>query len=106
MKYNTALTPKNFSKLVQPTGNVYESAVVIAKRAKQVVIKTKEELQEKVATFTSPVDNAEEVVENKEHIEFSKHYERQPKPTVIATEEYLANKIMYRYPDEETSPVI
>ena len=103
MKNNTALTPRNFSELVQPTGNIYETAVIIAKRAKQIAFKTKEELNEKFAEFVSHSDTLEEVFENKEHIEISKYYERQPKPTMISTEEFLTDEVMYRYPDEDTS---
>ena len=104
MKQNTALIPRDFVELMQPTGNVYETTIIIAKRAKQIALKTKEELNEKFSEFVSHADNLEEVFENKEHIEISKYYERQPKPTITSTEEFLAGGVMYRYPDEEISP--
>ena len=93
-------------ELVKPTGNIYETTVIIARRAKQIAVKTKEELDAKLAEFISHSDNAEEIFENKEHIEISKSYEKQPKPVIIATEEFLANKMMYRYPEEAASPKI
>ena len=88
MKQSTTLAPKNFAELVQATGNIYEAVVIISKRAKQIVVKTKEELNERFSEFVSHTDNLEEVFENKEHIEISKYYEKQPKPTIVATEEF------------------
>lgn len=105
MKTKKTLIPRNFADLVKPTGNLYESIVVIAKRSKQIVLKTKEELNDKLAEFATQADNLEEVFENKEHIEISKFYEKQPKPTTIATEEFLTDKITYRYADTEASAV-
>ena len=90
-------------ELVQPTGNIYEAVVIIAKRAKRIAFRTKEELKEKFAELVSNSDTLEEVFENKEHIEISKYYEKQPKPTNIATEEFLTDEVMYRYSDEEAS---
>jgi len=106
MKQSIALTPKNFAELVKLTGNIYETTVIISKRAKQISLQTKEELNAKFAEFESRTDNLEEVFENEEHIEISKYYEKQPKPTVIATEEFLAGEIVYRYFDEEPAPSI
>jgi len=103
MKQSIALTPRNFVELVKSTGNIYETTVIIAKRAKQIAVKTKEELDAKLAEFISHSDNVEEVFENKEHMEISTSYEKQPKPVIIATEEFLADKMMYRYPEEATS---
>lgn len=103
MKSKTALTPRNFMELVTPTNNIYETTVIIARRAKQIAFKTKEELNNQLAEFGSAI-YMEEGVENKEHIEISKLYEKRPKPVTIATEEFLADKIMYRYPDVEASP--
>ena len=104
MKRSVALTPKNFVELVKPTGNIYETTVIAAKRAKQIAFKTKEELDTKIADFIAHAsDSLEEVFENQERIEISKSYEKQPKPTILATEELLTNKIMYRYLDSDTS---
>ena len=104
MKYSTVLIPRNFVDLVEPTGNIYETTVMIAKNAKRIVVKVKDELDAKLAEFASHTDNSEEVSENKEHIEISKFYEKQPKPAIISTEEFLAGKVMYHYPDEATIP--
>ena len=104
MKQNISLAPKNFIALVEPTDNIYETTMIVAKRAKQIVVKTKGELDAKFAAFTTHTDNLEEIFENKERIELSKYYENKLKPTILATEDFLADKIRYRYPDEEASP--
>jgi len=107
MKRSIALTPRNFEELVKPTGNIYETAAIIAKRAKQIALRTKEELDARVADVTAPTtDNLEEVLENQERIEISKSYEKKPKATILSTEEFLADKIMYRHLDETTSPSV
>lgn len=84
------------------TGNMYMSVAVISKRANQVAVKLKEELNSKLAEFATTVDNLEEVFENREQIEISKYYERLPKPTNLAIEEFLEGKVYVRKPDEVT----
>ncbi len=96
-----SLITRNLADIAEPTGNIYESLAVIAKRAKQISTSTKEELSSKLAEFASSVDNLEEIFENREQIEISRFYERMPKPTTQATEEFLEEKIMFRYPDPE-----
>jgi len=95
------LITRDVDKLAVNTGNVYESLVIISRRARQIAIKQKEELNSKLAEFASTVDNLEEVFENREQIEISKFYERMPKPATLATEEFNENKIMYRKADVE-----
>lgn len=85
------------------TGNVYETVVVISKRANQIGAEIKEELTNKLNEFASHVDNLEEIFENREQIEISKFYERLPKPSSIAVQEYLENKIYYRKPSTESN---
>lgn len=80
------------------TGNLYESTVVVSKRANQINQEVKEELTNKLAEFASHTDNLEEIFENREQIEVSKYYERQPKPHAIAIQEFLDDKIYYRNP--------
>jgi DNA-directed RNA polymerase subunit K/omega len=70
--------------------------VIISKRARQIAVNLKEELNGKLADFATTVDNLEEVFENREQIEISKFYERMPKPTTTATEEFLEGKLTYR----------
>ena len=82
------------------TDNVYEAVTIISKRARQISSTLKEELSSKLAEFASNVDNLEEIFENREQIEISKFYERMPKPTNLATEEYLEGEITHRLKEE------
>jgi DNA-directed RNA polymerase subunit K/omega len=97
----TSIITRDTDKIAEPTGNIYESVVVISKRARQISISMKEELNSKLAEFASTVDNLEEVFENREQIEISRFYERMPKPTSIAIEEFIDEELVYRKVDEE-----
>ncbi len=83
------------------TGNVYEAVAVISKRANQISSEIKEELSGKLQEFSSHTDNLEEVFENREQIEISKHYEKLPKPVLIAVQEFLDDKVYFRNPSKE-----
>lgn len=83
------------------TNNIYESLAIISRRANQISAETKEELTSKLQEFVSHTDNLEEVFENREQIEVSKHYEKMPKPTDIALAEFLNDKIYFRNPSKE-----
>jgi DNA-directed RNA polymerase subunit K/omega len=93
--------PRDISRLIEDTGNVYESLNIIARRAAQLSIQMKQELHSKLEEFATTTENLEEVHENKEQIEISKFYERLPNPVIIATSEFLNKTIYYRYKDEE-----
>ena len=92
---------RDLRELDVKTDNIYESLVIMSKRANQISNNIKEELHQKLSEFASANDNLEEVFENREQIEISKHYERLPKPTLIAVQEFLDNKIYYRNPAKE-----
>ena len=83
------------------TDNIYESIVIMSKRANQISNNVKEELHQKLSEFASSNDNLEEVFENREQIEISKHYERMPKATLVAVQEFLDGKVYYRNPAKE-----
>ncbi|MGF1585352.1 MAG: DNA-directed RNA polymerase subunit omega [Bacteroidales bacterium] len=89
---------RDLSELDQETGSIYESIVIIAKRANQISVETKEELSRKLEEFAYYTDNLEEVFENREQIEISKFYERMPKPSLLALEEFLEDEIYFRNP--------
>ena len=78
-----------------------ESVAIIGKRANQISVEIKNDLSKKLAEFASYNDNLEEVFENREQIEISRYYEKLPKPTLIATQEYIEGKIYYRNPAKE-----
>ena len=99
MAVQSSVITRDLDKIAAQTGNVYESVVIISKRAKQIAVNIKEELNNKLAEFATTVDNLEEVFENREQIEISKFYERLPKPTTTATEEFLEGKLSHRLRD-------
>jgi len=101
VKAASSTIPRNLSELDATTDNIYESLMVIAKRANQINAEVKEELNQKLQEFASFSDNLEEVFENREQIEISRYYEKLPKPTLIAYEEFKEGQIYYRNPTKE-----
>jgi DNA-directed RNA polymerase subunit K/omega len=97
----TSTITRDLRELDKETDNIYESIVVISKRANQISNNMKEELHAKLAEFASSNDNLEEVFENREQIEISKHYERLPKPSLIAVDEFINGKVYHRNPSKE-----
>ena len=89
------------NEIEEPTENIYEAISIIAKRANQINSDIKNELVEKLEEFATYNDSLEEVFENKEQIEVSKFYERLPKPTAMAVEEWLQGKVYHRTPETE-----
>ena len=87
---------KNLMEIKAPTGNLYESIAIIAKRANQINISLKEELHNKLEEFASHTDSLEEIHENKEQIEISRAYEKMPNPSILATQEFLEGKVYHR----------
>ena len=96
---NPSIITRDVDKIAAKTGNVYESISIVGQRARQISSKMKEELSGKLSEFASTVDNLEEIFENREQIEISKHYEKMPKPTAIAMQELLEEKIYLRKPE-------
>ena len=87
---------RDIKNLAEPTGNIYESVVVLYKRANQIALAEKKELNKKLEDFKNERDTMEEVFENKEQIEISKYYERQPKPDLVAIAEFENGELFYR----------
>ena len=85
------------------TGNVYESIAIMGKRANQISVEIKDELKKKLDEFSTSNDNLEEVFENREQIEISRYYERLPKPTLMAAQEFLEDNVYYRNPLKESN---
>jgi DNA-directed RNA polymerase subunit K/omega len=92
---------KTIRELDKETGNIYETVVICAKRANQISVEIKHELNKKLEEFAYYTDSLEEVFENREQIEISKFYERLPKPSLIALQEYNEGGIYYRKPEKE-----
>jgi len=92
---------KNLNDIKEKTGNLYESISIVGKRANQINISLKEELHNKLEEFASHTDSLEEIHENKEQIEISKAYERMPNPALLATTEFMEDKVYFRKNDED-----
>lgn len=106
MDYRKSNAPTNtvtrdMMKLCENTGNVYETVEIIAKRSNQISVEMKQDLEKKLQEFASYNDNLEEVFENREQIEISRYYEKLPKPTLIAAQEYEDDKIYFKNPAKE-----
>ncbi len=93
---------RDVMNLCEDTGNIYESVAIIAKRANQISSDLKVELSKKLQEFASTSDNLDEVFENREQIEISRFYEKLPKPSLIATQEFIDGKIYFRNPAKES----
>lgn len=98
---NPMVETKNLADIKAKTGNIYESIAIIAKRSSQINISIKEELHSKLEEFATHTDNLEEVHENKEQIEISKYYERMPNPAILATQEFLEDKVYFRKHEDD-----
>ena len=100
-KAPTTTVTRNLNNVDRATGNIYETVAIVSKRANQIGSELKEELNRKLEEFASYTDNLEEVFENREQIEISRFYERLPKPTLIAMQEFEEEDIYYRKPESE-----
>ena len=98
MQINPYIETQNLEAMAKKSGNVYQAIYTISKRANQIAKEIKEELHSKLEDFASHTDNLEEIHENREQIEISKYYERLPKPSLIAIQEFFDDKIYHRNP--------
>ena len=96
---NAEIKTRNITDLQEKCGNIYKAVRIMSTRANQLSVTSKEELNAKLAEFASTVDNLEEVFENREQIEISKFYERMPKPSKVALEEFLKDEVYYKEKD-------
>lgn len=101
MKVENNTVTRDLSRLAEPTGNIYETTVIIAKRANQIAAEVKQELSKKLEEFSNFADTLEETFENREQIEISRHYERLPKPSLVAINEFENGEIIYREAADE-----
>lgn len=108
MDYKKSNAPLNtvtrdLVELAEPTGNIYETVCIISKRSNQIAAEMRHDIEKKLQEFASLNDTLEEVSENREQIEISRYYEKLPKPTLIATQEYVDGKLYYRNPAKDRS---
>ncbi len=98
---SNSVETKALIEIKAKTGNIYESIVIISKRANQINISIKEELHHKLDEFATHTDSLEEIHENKEQIEISRAYERMPNPALLSTQEFMEDKIYFRKAEDE-----
>ncbi|MCQ2347595.1 MAG: DNA-directed RNA polymerase subunit omega [Paludibacteraceae bacterium] len=101
MDYKKSKAPKNtptrdMNQMTEKVGNVYETVAIISKRANQISQALKRELDNKLQDFSIPQDAIDETFENKEQIEISRNYERLPKATLMATQEFIDDELMFK----------
>lgn len=106
MDYRKTTTPENtitrdMMSMSEETGNVYETVRIIGKRANEISVEIKQDLGKKLQEFSTVADSLEEIFENREQIEISRYFERLPKPSLIATQEFLDQEVYYRNPTKE-----
>ncbi|MBN2639929.1 MAG: DNA-directed RNA polymerase subunit omega [Bacteroidales bacterium] len=103
VKTETTAVTRQKDKFYEQTGNIYETVVVLSKRSNQIEKELKQELDQKIADFTTSSDNLEEVFENREQIEIAKFYERLPKPTLLAVHDFMEGEVWFRNPHKNNA---
>lgn len=101
---NEAIT-RNLNDFDKETGNIYESVVILSKRANQIAVDMKEELSEKIQEFTGTQEASDEMVENKEQIDLARYYEQIPKPALLATQEFINGQVYFRLPEDDEDSI-
>lgn len=101
VKAPTNTVTRDINELAAPTGNIYESVAIMAKRANQISLEMKKEIKSKLDEFASYNDSLDEIYENREQIEISRFYEKLPKPSLIASQEFVDNQIYWQNRDRE-----
>jgi DNA-directed RNA polymerase subunit K/omega len=105
VKAETTAVTRRMRDFSKGTGNIYETVAILSKRANQVSLEIKEELNKKISEFATSNDNLEEVFENREQIEIAKFYEKLSKPTLIAVYEFLNDQVYFRNPSKEAARI-
>ncbi len=97
-----AVKSLDLEKIQGTTGNVYESIVILSKRARQIAAQEKMELDEKLKYFEG-FEDEEEYTFNEEQERITKDYEARPHPTQRAVKELMDENIYYRGIENEES---
>ena len=101
LKTDTFAVTRDLNNFDKETENIYESLIILSKRANQIAAEIKEELNEKIKEFSDTNDISDEIFENKEQIELARYYEQLPKPTLLSIQEFLNEQIYFRLPEEK-----
>ena len=100
VKVSPIASTRNLRDFDKETGNIYETVVVLSKRANQIANELKDEFQDKMQEFSAPTEAMDEVFENKEQIDIARFYEQLPKPPIMAIHEFEKNMIFYKNPQK------
>ncbi|MBO4282210.1 MAG: DNA-directed RNA polymerase subunit omega [Bacteroidales bacterium] len=100
VKTDTNAVTRDITQFDEQTGNIYESVAILSKRANQIAMDLKEELNKKIEEFGITKDTGDEISENKEQIDLVRHYEMLPKPTLLAVQEFINKEVYFREEDE------
>ena len=105
MDYKKSKAPVNtitrdVVELWTETDNIYESVAIIAKRANQISVEIKQDLSKNLQSLLLIVI-LRGSFRNREQIEISRYYEKLPKPTLLATQEFLDGNIYWRDPAKD-----
>jgi hypothetical protein len=90
--------------LTNQVGNLYEAVVILSKRARQVAVNTKAELDDKLSYFEGFENELDDARMSEEQFRISLDYELRPKPEETAITEMFDHEIYYRRPDEGEGP--
>lgn len=101
VKADSTTVTRDLRQFDEESQNIYQSVVIVAKRANQIGLEMKEELNSKLEEFASSTDNLEEIFENREQIEIARFYEQLPKPSLISISEFLNGNIYSRVPEKD-----
>ena len=101
VKTDSVAITRNLNDFDKETGNIYESVVILSRRANQIAVDLKEELSEKIKDFSVSQEISDEICENKEQIELARYYEQLSKPSLLATQEFLSKQVYFRLPEDD-----
>ncbi len=91
--------------LTNQVGTLYEAVVILSKRARQVSVNIKAELDDKLSYFEGFENELEDVRMGEEQLRISLEFETRAKPEEIAIEEMFNHEIYYRRAGEDKDAV-
>lgn len=99
------IKPINIDELTSKAKNVHEAIVAMSKRARQINEEMKLEFGQRIAMFVQKTEaESEENDINPDQLRVSLEFEKRPKPTDVALEELLSDKLEWRYKEPEETP--
>lgn len=104
------LKPLDIEQVSNKAENIYEAIVVLLKRARQINEEMKIEFNQRIEMLQTRIFEPEEETDqpqtNPDQILVAQEFERRSKPTEVAIQELLGDKLTYRYKEEEQTPTL